>query len=133
MGTVRIVAGGILVAAAFTSACGPSISEARMMALPARGSGCSLELVRVTYPELMNNTGPWELVGYVTVNERGVGDPLSPSARERVRPRACAMGGHAIAVMTQVTGEQAFHSSSGTSYAVLRPRQTEAAPAPQRF
>ncbi len=109
--------------------CGPAISETRMSFAPPREATCTLEFVQAG-PETMMMNGPWELLGHVVLRESGVTDPMAPRYRDIVRPRACAMGGTAIAIMMSSSNQFAMGSGSGTIYGVLRPRPTVQVGAP---
>ncbi len=110
--------------------CGPKagISEVRMASAPSREASCALDLVQVDITAVTFNQ-QWEVLGYVTLADYSVQDPSAKENRELVRPRACAMGGTAVAnaiggTNTNQLGQQA----SGISYMVLRPKTFAAQP-----
>lgn len=107
------------------------ITETRMIIAPARGADCPLEFVEADM-EKMRPGGEWEVLGYVTIGKVGQMDPLDEKFRKIVRPRACKMGGEAIAVMTSATNNTAMGTGSGTVYGVLR-RPQSGTQAPQSF
>jgi hypothetical protein len=113
-------------------ACGPSISEMRMRALPGREASCALQFVPMDR-DLQSGTGRWEIVGYVTLSETGMADPFAPRYRDLVRPRACAMGGTAVTLFANATNSYAISSGSTTAYAVLTERNAAAPAGPQPF
>jgi hypothetical protein len=118
-------------------ACGPSVSEVQMIAAPPRDANCELEFLQLK----MDDVSPaapgakYEILGHVVLQETGVQDPLAPEYRQKVRPRACHMGGEGVAIMMAAVGEGAF-GGHGTSidYAIVRKRQSPAASAaPTKF
>jgi len=104
--------------------CGPKagISEVRMANAPSRDATCALELVEVDITAVTFNQ-QWEVLGYVTLADYSVQDPSARENRELVRPRACAMGGTAVANAIGATNtNQVGQQASGVSYMVLRPK-----------
>ncbi len=114
------------------AACGASVSEMRMAHHPPREPGCVLDFVEVDATQTSFNE-TWEIAGHITISETGIADPFSERYREIVRPRACAMGGEAVAIMLSSTNQGMMGSGSGTVYSVLRHRQSPEPQAPQRF
>lgn len=108
------------------AACGASVSETRMVAVAPRPAGCSLELVQADMTQLVVG-GPWEMLGTVSISRPKVVEPLAASNRAIVDPRACRMGGSAIAVMSSAvfTSSAAVHDDSAVIFAVLRPREQQ--------
>ena len=109
------------------SACGPKagISETRMASAPAREPTCDLDLVSVDITAFSFNQ-EWEVLGYVTLSDHGVQDPNATENRELVRPRACAMGGTAVAVaVTGMEENRAGRKGSSIAYMVLRPKSND--------
>lgn len=104
-----------------------SISETRMMAATPRPADCSLQLVQADITQIAFNQ-TWDVLGYVTLGKTHSQDPASEENRHVVRPRACAMGGTAIAVAINATSHSAFATGSALAYMVLRPKQAAAAP-----
>lgn len=113
-------------------ACGPSISEMRMMTLPAREATCALQFVPMDN-DIQSGTGRWQIVGYVTLSETGMPDPFAPRYRDLVRPRACAMGGSAVTLFVNASNTAGISSGSTTAYAVLSERSAAAPAGPQPF
>jgi hypothetical protein len=107
--------------------CGPNVTEARTVNAPARDENCSLEFIKANMTELSSGTGEWELLGQIVLQEEGIQDPFAERYRAIVRPRACAMGGEAVAIVMTATSEGLTTSGSATSYGVLRKRSTEPA------
>jgi hypothetical protein len=70
----------------------------------------------------------------VMLFETGVQDPRQEKYREAVRPRACAMGGEAVAILQQSTSTGAVGSGSAVDYAVVRKRPPPGSPSlPEKF
>jgi hypothetical protein len=117
---------GAMVIGAFAIGCGgPAIRSVFVMApAPPRPDNCPLQLVSVDQTKV-NET--WQMLGTVAVDGKDL-DPGSAEVRALVRPRACAMGGTSISLWIQTVDER----SGGTllNFMVLRPKPTEAAPAP---
>lgn len=119
-----------LVTIATIAACGPKlgISETRMIQAPARAPDCALELVQVDITSVEFNR-TWDVLGYVSMTDRGAQDPMAEENRALVRPRACKMGGSVVAVVANATNTNRFgNSASGLMYMVLRPKSAPAAP-----
>jgi hypothetical protein len=83
---------------AFTAGCSPQESDARIGSpRPPRADACDLVVVNAMSPTTFNS---YEQVGVVRLSNVPAGtDPMDPSVRAIVRPRACALGGEAISVM----------------------------------
>ncbi|WP_394844200.1 hypothetical protein LZC95_45000 [Pendulispora brunnea] len=118
-------------------ACGPTVSEVHMIAAPPKEANCELDFLQLKMEDVSPAApgAKYEILGHVVLQEEGVRDPLEPKYREKVRPRACRMGGEGVAIMLSAVGEGAF-GSHGTSidYAVVRKRQSPAASAaPAKF
>ena len=124
--------GNLSVVALLACACGPAINETRVQSYPSRGETCELEFIKLDMNDLSSPQGTWEVVGYVTVGDRGMLDPFSEDNRAIVRPRACGMGGEGVAIMLNSSTTTALQTGSSVSYAVLRHRTTESA-APKKF
>lgn len=120
---------------ALGSACGPGIGEARIVMAPPREPNCQLEFLQIPMQNVMDPAGQWELIGTVSLGERGTVDPFSPRYRDIVRPRACSMGGSAVILWNSSTAQNGIgETSTGTVYGILRPRAAAGAPAaPQQF
>jgi hypothetical protein len=111
----------VLVSAAL-AACGPNITETRMTFAPARTANCDLQLVQADVTA-MDFNHRWDVLGYVSLQNNGLIDPAAPENRALVRPRACAMGGMAIAVAMNSTAQNVFGArGSALVYMVLRPK-----------
>lgn len=106
-------------------ACGPAINETRVQSFPSRGEACKLEFIKLDMNDLSSPQGTWQVVGYVTVGDRGTLDPFSEDNRAIVRPRACGMGGEGVAIILNSSTTAAWQTGSSISYAVLRHRTTE--------
>jgi hypothetical protein len=113
---------GAILIAATAIGCGPDISERRLGFYPPREPRCALEFVQAD-PRTLGPGGPWEVVGYVTVDEKHVGDPYSERYREIVRPRACRMGGEAVTILQAASRESRHGSGTGITWGVLRYRR----------
>ena len=116
------------------AACSPKlgISETRMASAPPREATCALELVQADITAMSFNQ-TWEVLGYVTLLDKGVQDPSTEENRALVRPRACAMGGTSIAVaMTGANTARIGGTGSGVTYMVMRAKPAVAA-APTTF
>jgi hypothetical protein len=107
--------------------CGPSVGEVRVANYPPREPNCGLEFVTVDMKELSDNKGPWELIGHVVLSQEGKQDPFAEEYKAIVRPRACAMGGEAVAIVMNATAEGAMSSGTTISYGVLRKRTAKSA------
>jgi len=116
------------------AACGPSVSEMRLVAAPARDATCELEFLHVEMQEVAPG-GTYEVLGHVVLSQAGVQDPLQPRYRETVRPRACAMGGESVAILGSGTASPWALSAGGTTidYVVLRKRAARGRQAPTKF
>jgi hypothetical protein len=123
---VCLAAGGV--------GCGPSVGEARLVSAPARAASCELEFLQLEIQDMAPG-GKYEILGHVVLSEEGIRDPLAPAYRDKVRPRACAMGGEAVAIL--MTGTAAPHalSAGGTTidYAIVRRRTTPPRSTPKKF
>jgi len=113
-------------------ACGPRISEVRLVPTPARAPECQLEFIKLDMMDLSSSTGTWQVIGYVSLADIGKQDPFAEPNRALVRPRACAMGGEAVSIMNSATNEGLVTDGSRTNYAVLAHRTTDAE-APKTF
>jgi hypothetical protein len=113
--------------------CAPKagMSEVRMIAAPAREANCQLDMVEADITAV-NFNQKWDVLGYVTLMDRGTQDPFSEQNKQLVRPRACAMGGTSVAIGMNATNTNAFNQQgSAISYMVLRPKTW--AQSPQTF
>ena len=110
--------------------CGPKdlIGETHVAYAPPRSPNCSLELVQVD-PTSITFRRDWQLLGYVTLQDRNAQDPMAEGNSALARPRACAMGGTSIAIALNSTTTDALGRQHGALvYMVLRPRGKQAAP-----
>lgn len=117
-----------------TVGCGPSVGEARLVSAPAKPATCDLDFLQLEIQDMAPGA-KYEILGHVVLSEYGVRDPLAPEYRAKVRPRACAMGGEAVAIlMTGTAAPQAF-SAGGTTidYAIVRKRTAPARTGPTKF
>jgi hypothetical protein len=112
--------------------CGPSVGEVRMVSYPPREQNCSLAFVRADLKQLNENKGPWELIGHVVLSQEGKQDPFAEEYKAIVRPRACAMGGVAVAVVMNANAEGLISSGTTISYGILRKRSAKSK-APKKF
>jgi hypothetical protein len=102
--------------------CGPNVTEMRTVSAPAREPNCSLEFIKANMDELSSGTGEWEMLGQVVLQEEGVEDPFAERYRAIVRPRACAMGGEAVAIAMSTTSQGLTTSGTVINYGILRKR-----------
>jgi hypothetical protein len=129
MTLVRPIAAIVLSSLAFM-ACS-DISSVRVgVPRSARGDTCDLDVISSD----MSTFAQYEQVGIVTLSNASGTDPMSPEARALVRPRACALGGEAIAVMSSAGLKNGFGMTVGSlrSYTVWAKRTTGPA-TPQKF
>ncbi len=106
------------------AACAPKagMSETRMIAAPPRDPNCKLEMVQVDITSIDFNR-KWDVLGYVTMVDRGSQDPFAEDNKQLVRARACAMGGTSVAIAMNSTTTNMFNQQgSGLVYMVLRPK-----------
>jgi hypothetical protein len=111
------------------AACGKAgITETRMISGAPRGAACDLSLIQVDITQVSFNS-TWDILGYVTLLDKGTQDPNAAENREIVRPRACNMGGTAVAVaLNGMSRNNLGQSGSGLVYMVLRPKAAPSAP-----
>ncbi|HEY8924548.1 MAG TPA: hypothetical protein VIU64_09215 [Polyangia bacterium] len=112
--------------------CGPTISESRLAFYRARGDDCDLGFVQP------NGSGKplgdkWVVIGYVSVDGVGKGDPLTSKNRELVRGRICEMGGTAVAVAVPGMSDTSFNTDADVTFAALRPAIQPAPELAQKF
>jgi hypothetical protein len=123
----------VLSALCAAAGCAPKagMSETRMIQAPPRETNCQLQMVEVDITAMDFNQ-KWDVLGYVTMLDRGQQDPFSEDNKRLVRPHACAMGGTSVAIAMNSTNTGMFNQQgSGLSYMVLRPKAW--AQAPQKF
>jgi hypothetical protein len=113
--------------------CSAEAADARIgTPRPPRDAACALEIVNATDPATF---ATYEQVGVVRVGNATAGtDPLDPSMRDLVRPRACALGGEAISVMASgdARARRSFRETAYAAYVVWAKKRAPGTP-PQRF
>ena len=124
-------AGPLALGLVLVSACGPRITEIRSVPTPSRPEGCQLEFVKLDMMDLLSQNGAWQLIGNVILGDSGAQDPFSDRNRAIVRPRACNMGGEAVAIIMSATSEGLVNDTS-INYAILKHRSS-AAEQPKTF
>ncbi len=74
--------------------------------------------------------GKYDILGYVTVQQLAVADPYAEENRRLVRPQACALGGHSVALMMSSANLSpgGIGTASSTLYAVLRDKGPQSPP-----
>jgi hypothetical protein len=102
-----------------------------MSSYPPRDKNCALEFVKLDN-QTMSGQGPWEVIGQVGIGDTGTQDPYDEKLKAIVRPRACGMGGEAVAIMMTAGTQTALSSGSAVTYAVLRKRSAQPE-APKQF
>jgi hypothetical protein len=109
-----------LLAALFLAACGAPewITETPGVSRPARPSDCKVDLIKLG-PKDLAPAGPYELLGYLTIAKDAVQDPTSPATLDKVRGRACKMGGEAMAVWDLKVSPSAPTDHTEIDYAVV--------------
>jgi hypothetical protein len=118
------------------TACGPHIAEVRMASAPPKPESCELEFLQLKVEDMSPMVGTYEVLGSVMLFERGVQDPFQQKYKDIVHPRACAMGGEGVTIMTQASGQGAFGAQgSAVNYGVVRKRPPpgSAPPPPTKF
>ena len=115
-------------------ACGPSVGEAHLVSAAPKPASCDLDFLEVSIQEVSPGA-KYEILGHVVLSQEGIRDPLAPAYRAKVRPRACAMGGEAVAILMTGTAAPTVLSTGGTTvdYAILRKRVEPARTAPKKF
>jgi hypothetical protein len=122
----------ILLSVASAAACSAQATDSRFGApRPAREPTCNLEIIDAT---ASSTFAGYDQVGVVRIGNAPAGtDPLDPSLRDMVRPRACALGGEAISVLTSGDARvrSGFRDTAFAAYVVWAKKR--AAATPQRF
>lgn len=108
--------------------CVEMVSVNRAMVVPSRDANCELELVQADMMELSPMSTKWDYLGTVSIGANHGLDPMSEQARTVIRPKACELGGTAVALMQSSNSEAMMGTSGAIIYAVLRPKQAPAAP-----
>jgi hypothetical protein len=98
------------------------ITETPGVSRPPRPSNCTVAFIKLGTKDLAP-AGPYELLGYLTIAKDAVQDPTSPATREKVRSRACAMGGEAIALWDLKVSPSSPTEHTEVDYAVVRNAQ----------
>ena len=96
---------GVLLRAAFAagftlacSACGPVVSEVSSAAAPSKPGNCALQYLKADPPE-----GAFRFIGQIVVQDEHPDDAFSKKRRALLQPRACRLGGDAVAVLPSPT------------------------------
>ena len=107
------------------AACGPAewIVETPGVSRPARPADCTVDFIAQLGPDDLAPHGPYELLGYLTIAKDAVQDPTRAETREKLRPRACKMGGEAMAVWDFKTSASSPTAHTEIDYAVVRKAQ----------
>lgn len=129
----RLLALALCLVAIGLTGCAEMVSVNRMISAPARPADCDLELVQADMKELSPMGTTWDMLGIVSVSAGRELDPASDKAKSMIRPKACGLGGTAVALMQSMSASNnmSFGSSNTIQFAVLRPKQ--AAQAPTKF
>jgi hypothetical protein len=104
------------------TACGPAIQETRMAYYAPRPDNCALDIINGAMTDMSimaTPTSKYVIVGSIGLGEGGTQDPFSDKYMAIVRPRACHMGGDAVALMMSATTSG---GGTGTAYAILHKR-----------
>jgi hypothetical protein len=130
---VTLRRGPLVVATLALAACAPTVADIRTgVPRPPRDPACSLDVLN---PTDMATIMRYDQIGVVRLaNEEAGTSPMSPEAREIVRPRACAMGGNAISVMASgdIMARTAPVTRAFAAYIVWA-KKAPASAAPQKF
>jgi hypothetical protein len=108
-----------------------TVSVRRMKTAPPRPHDCELKLVEADMMELSPMGTKWDVLGFVSVGANDGLDPTSKEIRTMVRPKACEIGGTAVALMQSMNSTSSMGSSGAIQFAVIRPKS--ASKAPSRF
>jgi hypothetical protein len=118
---------------ASVAGCSAEAADARIGTPRApREATCNLVIVNAMDPATF---AAYDQVGIVRVGNASAGtDPLDPSMRELVRPRACALGGEAISVMASgdARARTSFRETAYAAYVVWAKKRASGA-ASERF
>lgn len=112
--------------------CGPTISESRLAFYRSRGDDCDLGFIQPNRSDKPLGD-KWVVIGYVSVDGVGRGDPLTNKNRELVRARICQMGGTAVAVAVPGMSDSKFNADADVTFAALRPAVQPAPEIAQKF
>jgi hypothetical protein len=108
--------------------CVEMVSVNRAMSAAPREANCELALVQADMMELSPMGTKWDYLGTVSIGANHGMDPASKEVREMIRPKACELGGTAVALMQANSASMVMGSNSAIIYAVLRPKQAAAGP-----
>lgn len=109
--------------------CVEMVSVNRQMVVPSLAPDCPLELVQADMMELSPMSTKWDYLGTVSVGANHGLDPSNEEYRALIRPKACELGGTAVALMQSGNSSAMGTTSGSLIYAVLRPKSAPAAPA----
>jgi hypothetical protein len=118
----------LMLVAVGLSACVEMVTMNRAMLVPSRDAQCQLELVQADMMELSPMSTKWDYLGTISIGANHNLDPMSEQARTVIRPKACELGGTAVALMQSSNSAAMMGSSGALIYAVLRPKEAPAAP-----
>lgn len=108
--------------------CNAGITETVVAYVPPREGRCSLETM---FMESVNQA-EWDVVGWITIDDPEGQYPLSPRYRKIVQPRACRMGGDAVAVIAGGERGTGVLTRAVFRYAILKRKSFGAPPAWQQ-
>jgi len=80
------------------SACGPVVSEVSSAASPPKPGNCALQYLKAEPPD-----GAFRFIGQIVVQDEHPDDAFSKKRRALLQPRACRLGGDAVAVLPSPT------------------------------
>lgn len=101
MSSSSIVFPSALLVLVCAAGCTPTVMETRLAHHPAKPAGCPIAVL----PD-SSGASDYETIGNVSlVIESGSREPLGKSNLAEVQPRACKMGGDAIAVLQSATND----------------------------
>lgn len=116
----------------FAVACTTNVVEVRTASRPPRDESCELQIIQVTPEETRQGGkygpgGEYEQIGMITLAAMGDTNAMSDMVKAAVRPRACAMGGEYVSLLTSAIGASGMGVPyQATTYQVWAKR----APAP---
>jgi hypothetical protein len=126
--TKALLVGGTL---AFGIGCGPTINEMRIGYAPPLPEDCKIEVVNIPATGLGPDSDYTQVGNLIVYDGYKVPDPFAPEILNKLRPRACRMGGQQITLSMSSTGG----SGGSVSYMVLRKKSSgdgaDAAPKPE--
>ena len=80
------------------SACSPVVSEVSSAASPPKPGNCALQYLKAEPPD-----GAFRFIGQIVVQDEHADDAFSQKRRALLQPRACRLGGDAVAVLPSPT------------------------------